>query len=138
MEALAAISLAGNVIQFVEVGVKTIKIARRMYKSADGTDQDLARLEKETLAHIDNLRNSPQLTSEDEQLEKSVSASLKMSDDLIRLLRDLRLDGTRNRFVEAASKSVKAHLAKSRIKSMESGLEKIRELICGRLLFLLR
>jgi hypothetical protein len=49
MEALVALSLAGNVVQFVEFGIKAIKNVRNLYKSADGVVERLSEMEKEAV-----------------------------------------------------------------------------------------
>lgn len=49
MEALAALSLAGNIVQFVDFGIKAGKTVRELYKSTDGSTQRLSKIEKEAL-----------------------------------------------------------------------------------------
>jgi hypothetical protein len=74
----------------------------------------------------------------DPNLQKLTATCSSISNELVALLRSLQLDPQKNRLIEAASKSLKSHLAKSRIKDMERGLLKVRDEICTRLLILLR
>jgi hypothetical protein len=47
LEALVALSLVGNIVQFVDFGIKTGKTVRELYKSTDGSIQRLSEIEKE-------------------------------------------------------------------------------------------
>jgi hypothetical protein len=53
MEALTAISLVGNIIQFVDFGTKVISVAKEIEESKHGRTQDMARLEVTTKAMRD-------------------------------------------------------------------------------------
>lgn len=52
MEVLPALSLAGNVVQFAELGFKVTKTAIHYYKSADGAHKDLTKDREEAEQYV--------------------------------------------------------------------------------------
>lgn len=140
MEALTALGVAGNVVQFVDFGIKSIKTVRELYKSLDGTLNSLAEIEKQAVEQTQyfmTIQTGP-LSKQDPGLAKLVMACSTLSNELLDLLRSLKMDPGKKRIFESASKSMKAFRAQSRIKDLERGLDKIREAICTRLIVLLR
>lgn len=136
MEVLAALGLAGNIMQFIDFGIKSAKSVRELYKSVDGSLQKLAELEKEAIiqAGLFDSKDVPR----DERLAQSVAFCCSTSNELVELLRSLRVDPQKHRLLEAASKSLKAHYAKSRIKELERKLMHARDHTCARLIVILR
>jgi len=139
MEALVALSLAGNVVQFIDFGIKAVKVVRDFYKSADGTLKSLSEIEKDVVDQAQCLRRISKgpLQKQDHELSKLVTACSNLSNELVIILQSLQIDPQKNRLIEAASKSLKARLVKSQMKDMERGLLKIRDAICTRLIVLL-
>ena len=140
LDALVALSLAGNIVQFIDFGIKAAKTMRELYKSVDGTLQRLSQIEKEAISQAESFEAISKLPvkNRDPNLQKLTATCSSISNELVALLRSLQLDPQKNRLIETASKSFKSHLAKSRIKDMERGLLKVRDEICTRLLILLR
>jgi hypothetical protein len=50
LDALVALSLAGNIVQFIDFGIKATKTVRELYKSVDGTFQRFSEIEKEAIS----------------------------------------------------------------------------------------
>ena len=137
MATLAALGLAGNIIQFIDFGIKSVKSVREIYKSVDGSLRSLSELEKEAIIQA-GLFHSKDLPNVDHQFTELVAFCRSTSNELVELLRGLQVNPQKNRLFEAASKSVKAHHAKSRIKGLERRLARARDNACTRLIVLLR
>lgn len=139
MKALVALGIAGNVVQFVDFGIKTVKAARELYKSTEGTLKTLIEIEKQAIdqAHYFQSISKGGLSKDPELLKLGAECS-SVSKDLVALIRSLQVDPQKNRLVEVAAKSIKTHLARSRIKELEKALVKIRDTICTHLVVVLR
>ncbi|KAJ4312865.1 hypothetical protein N0V84_009719 [Fusarium piperis] len=106
MAELAAIALAGNVLQFLEVGIKLTKTARKAYKSKSGLieeDEEFLANTKliQSLAGVISQHQSASernlVTGIDESLRNTARACSKYSTDLIALLEHLRIESGGNR-----------------------------------------
>jgi hypothetical protein len=138
MAALAALGLVGNIMQFIDFGIRSVRSVREVYKSATGTLQSLSELEKEAIIQA-GLFDTRNLSGDvDFRLAQLVATCCSTSIELVELLRSFRINPKKNRFLQAASKSLKAHRAKSRIKEMERKLLRARDDACTRLIVLLR
>ena len=140
LEALVALSLVGNIVQFVDFGIKAGKTVRELCRSTDGSIQRLSEIEKEAFDQAELFKTilKGSLKDRDPKLLKLAATCSSISDERVALLRSLQLDPQKNRLVQAISKSFKSHVATSRIKEIELGLLKIRDDVCTRLQVLLR
>ncbi|KAK3995265.1 hypothetical protein QBC44DRAFT_234235 [Cladorrhinum sp. PSN332] len=145
MEALEVISLASNILQFIELGSKIVKGSREIYQSANGTTKELEDLE-ETCRTISRLSaglvssHSPQELSSSAILKKNrplpaeidlVRVALRCkeaSDKLYQELEALRLNGSSSRGKAAAFRqSIKNLWARSNLKDLENTMESCRK-----------
>ncbi|KAF4442818.1 hypothetical protein F53441_11646 [Fusarium austroafricanum] len=82
MTELAAVALAGNILQFLEVGIKLANTARRAYKSADGYIKE----DKDLLADTNRLRALLSLIHENGSTQEGYRQAL-MYDGLLKAVR---------------------------------------------------
>lgn len=57
MEAIAAVDLASNILQFAEFGIKVVSNGVEFYTSVDGKPESSAAIES-TISHLDTLLSS--------------------------------------------------------------------------------
>jgi hypothetical protein len=113
LDPLTAISLAGNVVQFVDFSSKVISKTRELIKSSHGTTQeaynaeivirDLLRLSEQLKDGLQAVSAGP-LPDEDETLKELCSGCIDLSGTMIRRLEKLKLGegaGKRRAFLHA-------------------------------------
>lgn len=140
MEALVAISLASNITQFLDFGIRSLKTVRLIYRSANGSLKLFQGMEQEAVEHIrcfQRMRDD-ELRMTDPELYNRVIESQLLAEEIISLIRSFGIEPGKNRLVETATKSVKALNATARIKEMQRRLDNIRQWICIRLDILLK
>lgn len=104
MEPLAALSLAGNIVQFVEFGGKLLKSTRELYKSSVGgtlpINHELALVTSELRVLITKLRQYFPKTAgnaPDQEVnggfEKICDEAAKVAEELVRRLDTLKVGG---------------------------------------------
>ncbi|KAK4182419.1 hypothetical protein QBC35DRAFT_172566 [Podospora australis] len=110
MEALEAIGLASNILQFIEVGTQIVKEAREIYSSATGTTNEFRDLEhtcnllsRLSANLVPSKRHQEIKTAHIPSLDKPCTADVELaalalrckdaSDNLSQNLRNLRLGG---------------------------------------------
>ncbi|KAK4227278.1 hypothetical protein QBC38DRAFT_195346 [Podospora fimiseda] len=143
MEALQVISLASNILQFIELSSKIIKGSREIYQSANGTTKEFEDIE-ETCRTISKLsaglistHSLQELTSNaipknDRPLEAEVelvSVAIRCkeaSDRLYQELDALRLNGSQSK-AAAFRQSIKNLWARSNLKDLEKTMESCRK-----------
>lgn len=143
MEALEAISLASNILQFVELGAKVVKGSREIYQSANGTTKEFEHL-GQTCQIISKLSaglvpsrspeelSDPSITSGERPIKAEIDLAFlalrckEAADKLYQELESLRLNGSRGR---AASfrQSIKNLWARSNVKDLQKTVESCRK-----------
>lgn len=140
MEILPALSLAGNVVQFAELGFKVTKTAIHYYKSADGAHKDLTKDREEAEQYVKvffKIPNGP-LAPKDPDLIELVTRCMSLSDELLNLIDGLRMDPTKVKVIQAAQKSVKALRSRKDVKDLKGRISAVRDAIASRLILLVR
>jgi hypothetical protein len=164
MEALAALSVAGNFIQFVDCGVRWASTAREIYK--EGSSKDISELE----AVVGDLRQSiPSIKISSPTLAVLIAACSDLTNELDSILQSLRvdmlhqnedfrreneLDGLpeqnhghqkhsrgwlqKNRGRKSFKKTIKTMLGKPKIMDIQQRLFRIRDQICAHLNIVLK
>jgi hypothetical protein len=113
LDPLTAISLAGNVLQFVDFGSKVISKTRELTKSSNGTTQgaynaeilvrDLKRVSEQLKGGV-RAASVALRTDDDKALEDLCNGCISLSDSIIKRLEKLKLGegaGKRQAFLHA-------------------------------------
>jgi len=148
MAELAALSLAGNIVQFVDFGIKLFSEARDLYESAqDGRTEDLE-LESVTLdlkSFAQSLHSNakpgsqPKKPSADDiALMKLAVSCEKLANELLKLLDDLKVKGQQNRRWKSFRQALRHVKKAEKINKLEVRLEKLRKQITTHLIGILR
>lgn len=137
-EALAALGLASNIVQFVDFGIKLMSHGRELYASADGVSKENSIIE--TIA-VDIKLLTQNLASSgvdyDGELRKLVKACNELSHDLLEVLGSLKIDTEKNRRMETMRKSLKSFRKRREINDIYDRLCKVRDQVCAHLNYLL-
>jgi hypothetical protein len=93
-EALAAVSLVGNIVQFVDVGAKIIKTAREINNSKHGRTKELTSLEVSTgelrqLSRRLDVSRGDLETDDQRALRRLAQECQDLSEQLLGLIRDV-------------------------------------------------
>ena len=146
MDPFSAVSLAGNVIQFVEFGSNLISGVADLYTSADGassTNRELELITRDLIGICTSL-NRPRNLKEEEQMSKVESNLLKLSRSCVKLgkefvskLQELKSKG-RNRKWDSVRQALRAMWKEKDIERYRRRLESYRSEIAFHLLAILR
>ncbi|KAI5456380.1 hypothetical protein BGZ63DRAFT_435209 [Mariannaea sp. PMI_226] len=134
MAELAAIGLASNILQFLELGIKLFSKARSKYKSISGFTED----DEELITHTERLQTLARLIHDeddfndftqfiDADLFKIARSCNRTATALIETLNRLGVGTGRNRRWESFRKALYQELKKAEIEKMEERLRKLRE-----------
>ncbi|KAI0381420.1 hypothetical protein F5Y04DRAFT_81768 [Hypomontagnella monticulosa] len=132
MEALAAIGLASNVLQFVDLGYKLLLASKEMYSAGNGashSNQGLDFMATEMKRLTRNLNKGVpmrQVTDEEEALLKLAHECQRWSTDILALLDRLRNRNPNSKF-EAFKAAVRNLKAKDERDRLEKGLDDCRK-----------
>lgn len=140
MEALAAVSLAGNILQFLQFCAGLVSESRQIYDSIEGTTKDFKDLE-EVCRYVSELSSAliPPVSIDDlEAMPASVrplQAEINMvrlaircketSDELNQCLLEARVGSSAGK-TECIKQSVKNWMGKSRVKALKKTMESCR------------
>ena len=137
-EALAIISLVGNIVQFISVGIKVTSDAHEIYKTGSlESNAEVAQATGRLKGALDLLQNGP-MVERDKELSELVLDCSKLADEVNTILKGLKPNRRKNQLFEATSKSLKTVKARGRIKNVERKLDKMKNDACFRLNVLLR
>ena|ERR1700761_6916942 len=134
LEAFAVLGVAGNIVQFLEVAQRGVAFARELYRngslSENSVVEERTRYSLETFKILGQNSQNSRMTDNDRVM---LAGCEKLAQDLIELLESLKPDSQKNKFVQAASKSMKTVLLRPKIKDLEKRLQTLRNAICHRL-----
>lgn len=138
MEALAALSLAGNIAQFAELSVKLVKTATKLYK--DEGIPDLVEIEavNSDVQRMMQSIKSDQASVHDTDLEFLSQMCIDVSNDLKTLLDSVKVTKTKRMARESVSKAIKSHFQKGNIKALEDRVLRLRDQVCAHVAILIR
>ncbi|KAK3293183.1 uncharacterized protein B0H64DRAFT_476757 [Chaetomium fimeti] len=139
MEALSAIGLAGNIIQFVDFGAKFISILAEISKSPTGRLQEHDELEDTArdLEQQSSAINSALNTSGDLLMTKHLAKCKAIASELTLLLAGLKQSNNQHGITAGLRGSIRVLRSKEAIKDLERRLNRTREAILTRLQVLL-
>lgn len=151
LDPLSAVSLAGNILQFIEFAVKLTRDGVEIYRSPEGTLQEIVSLDQIT----EDLRQlSSQLVVQQDQYNTSTEGQPKDAiEDDIRLARLAKSchgvatelsqaldslkkrEGSRHLRWDAFQRSLRHAMKKNQIKELQTRLEAVRNELNTRFLF---
>jgi hypothetical protein len=147
MEAVAAVGLAGNIIQFIDFAAKVVTKGHRIYQSADGSlseYNDLQLITSDLLVLQTKLERSQEQDStptscneDDEAIQKLAAASTKLAQQLLKRLNAVKAQGRFRRW-KSLRQAVKHVCSKAEVDDMARRLSQFREELQTRGLFSLR
>ena len=126
MEALAAVSLAANILQFLDFTRDTISKSRQIRAFISGALKEYADLEDLT-THLKNLSGRLQSSSEpvDLVLEQLCSKCVEVAEELLEALESLRVKGENTRF-QSLRKALKVLWGREKLRILEERLAGFR------------
>ena len=124
MEALAAVGLAGNILQFLDFTHDTISKSRQIRTSISGTLKEHADL-KGLTADLKDLSGRLQTSSVDLVLEQLCSRCREVADELLEALESLRVKGKHTCF-QSLRKALKVLWGKEKLRILEERLAGFR------------
>ena len=127
MEAIAAFSLACNVIQVVDFGIKVASKSRELYR--DGTTCESEDLQRTTdhLSQASASLGKSMKGANDKELETIATECRSAARELLLKLDDLKLGANKNsRGIRAIGRAMKSIRKKDAIKQLQARLETCR------------
>lgn len=128
MEALAAVSLAGNILQFVDFSGKVISSSKQLYRSADGSlveNSDSEKITKDLKALSEVIQQSG---SSDPVLGELCIGCIAISGQLLHALEKLQVKGKHSRS-QSLRKALKSLWGKQAVRSLEARMGYREQLI---------
>lgn len=136
IEALAAVSLVGNIFQFVETGAKILSKTKQIYDSADGLSDDVFSISTvldELQFHNERLKETlcpPEIstvyTAADTSLEKLRVRCCTVNGDLQVVLRSLTVDGKITKW-KSFKKALVSEWKSGKLQSIQTSLFALRD-----------
>jgi len=126
MEALAAISLIGNVVQFVDFSSKLVSGSVQLYRSAEGALEE--NIDTETVTkHLLQLNNGLKdfAASSDGPLKNLCESCHAVAEELLQALAKAKVQGQRTKW-KSIKKALQSVWDKERIAQLDGRLAKIR------------
>ena len=149
MDPLSALSLAGNIVQFVDFGADLLSSARELYKSPVGSlliHDEVALVTSDLEMLVNRLRSSmpPRLDSEANEaqwkaLRELCDKAAAVADELLKRLGTLKQSANgKHRRWESLHLAVRSLWNEKEIKSLLERLSALKEALNTRILFSLR
>ena len=146
LEPLAAIGLAGSLVQFVDFCGRIIAEGYSAYQSANGVSKDNAHLEvvirdlQAWSKKFNAVQTSPSTLSDDEKALQGLRVDCSLlAGELLSILEKLRVKRTGHlRSISAFGKSVRRFHKSDQIKRLSKELDDIRSEINSRLLTIIK
>ncbi|KAM0715897.1 hypothetical protein Q7P37_008411 [Cladosporium fusiforme] len=129
MEALAALSVAGHVFQFLGLGLKTLNLCRQIQKSEKGATENNEEIQQ-CVTEMEELQKSlhqghelrgtnPQETIIIDKARQDCTAAAR---EILQLLDDIKAGG-KNRSCEALRAALRAHKSRRKIEALQKRLD---------------
>jgi len=142
MAELAALGLASNIVQFIDFGITLFHEGKEIYESSEGSSAK--RLELETItADLRDIVHELQptihpVTKDDAALGRLAKDCEKLATDLLCLLDKLKVKESQHPKWASFKQALNSVLKEGAIRNLESRLEKCRDQLGKRLLYMLR
>ncbi|KAH0536562.1 hypothetical protein FGG08_006570 [Glutinoglossum americanum] len=148
MAELAALGLAGNIVQFVDFGIKLFSEGWELYKSTQGiciegheleiVTVDLKRLTGDLRSTTLLSLHAKSPSTDDIRLRELAGSCGELADELLKLLDDLKVKGLYHRKWKSFKQALNHARKQKKIKNLEERLKKFQEQIGIRLIAILR
>ncbi|KAI0096079.1 hypothetical protein GGR51DRAFT_567513 [Nemania sp. FL0031] len=145
MAELAFIGLAGNILQFLQMGIRLAANARELYRSRSGTTAINAQFEADTeelkslMEQLRSPSSSPGQTKAEKQLSKSVKYCIEASDTLLGVLGELKVkNGRTSKFAEVAKRTLFNESKRDKIIQLHKRLCDLEDSVMFRIVIALR
>jgi hypothetical protein len=142
MAELAALSLAGNIVQFVDFGIRLFRDLNELYKSPEGAKAEHLELEAVTTDLKCLAQNLQQTvgpsTQDDIALGKLAAGCEKLACELLGVLDKLKVKKEQNQKLASFQQVLILVLKEKDVRALEKRLEKYREQLSKRLIYFLR
>jgi DNA repair exonuclease SbcCD ATPase subunit len=142
MAELAAIGLAGNIVQFVDFGFKLSRDFKELYQSAEGGKAKHLELE-DLMTDLESLcqklqKTTGPATQDDEELRDLARACAKLARELLAMLEKVKVNKERNPKLASLKQALKNIWKDKDISALEERLGRYREQLNQRLVYILR
>lgn len=138
LDPLTALSLAGNIVQFVDFSTKLLAKGHELYKSADGTSVGYSELEaiaKDLQELNDCLKQpTPSQQADSKSSTNSEAALRRLSEqcsgvagELVNALDKLKVQGTSNRHWKSFRQALKCLMKKEEVDAITARLQHFRD-----------
>lgn len=126
-EALAIIGLAGNIVQFVDFGLKLIKDAKKALDSVEGVTKEISQLRRATEdiknQSLEAASTARQQSKDEIAIRDLANQSIPLADTLLRTLQSLTMrKDAWSRKIEAIRVSTEALFKRNEIRELEGKL----------------
>jgi hypothetical protein len=142
MDPLTALSLAGNIIQFVEFGTRLLSTTKELYRSSKGTlniNDELQLVTTDFSTLITILKNSSASQGDgSSNFDKICDEALAVATEIITKLEDLKLDEGKFKLWRSLQRAVKEIWSERELKGLVDRLNKLRKALDATVLFSLR
>jgi hypothetical protein len=142
MAELAAIGLAGNLVQFVDFGFKLSRDFKDLYQSAEGGKAKHLELEDVTIDLESLCQKLQESTSpapqDDEELRDLARSCAKLARELLAMLEKVKVNKERNPKLATFNQALKNIWKDKDISDLERRLGRYREQLNHRLIYILR
>ena len=145
MTTLAAIGLASNVLQFIQLGTKLAMEARELYKSASGSTASNARLEADTellkalITHMKTpVPSAASATKAEQQLLDCAKSCDEVADELLSLLQASKVKRAKSSRLQALRRAMYNEFTHDQATQLHKRLQELQAGTVLRLLAVLR
>jgi hypothetical protein len=128
LDPITALGVAGNIVQFIDFGLKATSKAREIYRSADGAIQenaDLGVVTEDLAAVAKKLETPDKAGMGNDGLDSLCKLCAKAAIELLTALQSLKMSGHKGK-VKSARKALKTMWGKKRVEEMKTRLEGYR------------
>jgi hypothetical protein len=129
MDPITAIGVAGNVIQFLDFGVKAVSKAREIHDSSTGAlveHTEIGVLTEDIARVAVKLAASAGAATGNDSLDSICEQCTIVAKELLDALKEMKADGKKSR-IKSARKALKAMWGKKRVEDMKRRLEGYRD-----------
>lgn len=129
MDPISAIGVAGNVIQFLDLGVKAVSKAREIHDSSNGAlveHTEIGVLTEDIATVAAKLAASAGAATGNDSLDSICEQCAIVAKELSDALKEMKADGKKSR-IKSARKALKAMWGKKRVEDMKWRLEGYRD-----------
>jgi hypothetical protein len=129
MDPFTAVSLAGNVVQFVDFCGNLVSKSIEIYQSHEGAPRNIINIEIATkdLAQLSNkVRNSIAIATADDGLERLCQSCIAVADELMQTLGKIKANSNPQKWL-SFRKALRSVWSKEKIRELEHRLAMLRD-----------